>query len=197
MEGPRDPEDDCPERGSDPDLGNKITHIADRLNQAFSYHFATELIGEHRCLDEREPMSDNEMMQRTVVNACLTATLVSLRDLDEFFDSRAGRPDDLRAHQFGYSEGARFLSETERRDICKLIVHSTDRTDRVDWEYSWDLIELLDKAVKQSIKFFDWICETHSLGDHFKLWTAAHVARTKNKAVFDWIRDRRIGSRED
>jgi hypothetical protein len=61
----------------------------------------------------------------TIKNAALESSLMSTRDLDDFFLSKPKQPDDLVASDYGFSTGQNFLTQSERQTINKKLAHLT------------------------------------------------------------------------
>src|SRR5438445_610910 len=74
-------------------------------------------------------------------NATVESSLISIRALDEFFDPREGRSNDIRSHHYvGYRSPGRFLEKQEFDTIGRRIAHLT--LDRADDETTpWQITE--------------------------------------------------------
>ena len=111
---------------------------------------------------------------------------MALRDLDDFFTPRGknSREDDLRASDFGSTDGRSFLSDTERDNINKLIAHTTTRG-AANPNARWDAWELTVKAVSQATAFLKWLESRHL--SNFYLFTAALNCRVTANRILSSI----------
>lgn len=164
--------DESPDE-TDRRVGPHLEYFAERANLLFCYHF---FIIEYR--DDEDLMGEPSESPRawrikSIQNACLHTSLIALRDLEDFFTPRTNRTkaDDLRASDFGLSRSMQFLADDERKWINKLIAHTTQHG-AAQRGYSWDIHELISKAVAQCDTFLEWIKENYSVA-HFNTWTAA------------------------
>ncbi|HEV2966267.1 MAG TPA: hypothetical protein VGW97_05070 [Chthoniobacterales bacterium] len=92
-------------------------------------------------------------------NATIESSLMSIRALDEFFDPRDARPNDIRSHHYRhYLSPGRFLSKLEFDTIGRRIAHLTlDRAD--DPTKPWQITELIKRAYEPSENFLAFIVE--------------------------------------
>ncbi len=92
-----------------------------RAFQCFAlYHWRTRIHG--------DPRASTDPAFALLQNAALESSLMSIRDLDDFFASRSGsRSDDIIAVDYGFPSGLGFLSPDEREAINKKLAHLTYR----------------------------------------------------------------------
>jgi hypothetical protein len=90
-----------------------------RAFQCFAlYHWRTRIHG--------DPRTRTDPAFALLQNAALESSLMSIRDLDDFFASRPGsRTDDIIAIDYGFPQGRGFLSPDERDAINKKLAHLT------------------------------------------------------------------------
>jgi hypothetical protein len=156
-----------------------VEHLGCRLHLVFSYFFfSVEFKKDKKFIEEFLKACVPTMRGLGIITiqaACLNTTLMAIRDLDEFFQSRTGgtRLDDLRASDLGYDEGLAFLTKTERGRINKIIMHSTVGA-LEDTEASWDIGELTSKCISQSVHFLNWV-KTNYSDNHAKTREAAEL----------------------
>jgi hypothetical protein len=107
---------------------------------------------------EDSPVKPTEVME-VVRNATIESSLISLRALDEFFDDKRGRPNDIRAHHYeGYSSPGRFLTKEEYDLIGRRIAHLTiDRADSS--QEPWKITELIRRSCERAADFLAFIVE--------------------------------------
>jgi hypothetical protein len=99
-------------------------------------------------------------------NAALESTLMSLRDIDDFFDDvSASKPDDLRVADFGvFAHSGRYLTRTERQILNKALAHLTDfRITEAPEVDTIDGTEAIAKAVNKIEKFLEFLANEFSL----------------------------------
>lgn len=134
----------------------RLEYFAGRFNTVWAHFFCLlEFEGDDDIADDSLQNSRSWML-RTIQNGCLNATLLAIRDLDDFFDPRPKqRPDDLRATDFGYRIGRGFLTPAEREDINKLIAHSTTRAAHTPAR-RWPIWVLADKCANACLAFLEW-----------------------------------------
>ncbi len=92
--------------------------VLSRTFQVFSYYHWYWLEIEH-------PKLKGEERSITVKNAALESSLMSIRDLDDFFRSSGGRKDDVLSSDFQYTPQGKILSDDEREGINKKLAHLT------------------------------------------------------------------------
>ena len=131
-------------------LGNLIDvlQVVDQLPCAIFWRF-----GYRRFTPD---LKYKEQAYAGVARACLESTLMSLRALDEFFQT-GGYPDDIRAEDYpGFQDVGGFLTRSKRDRINKHIAHFTVEraSNRVLlWAYK---AEIVNAAVKVT-KFLDYL----------------------------------------
>lgn len=102
-------------------------------------------------------MPRRQMAALTIRDACFAATLVALRDLEDCLTRKEKRhEDDLRASEWGFEAGG-FLGTEVRKQIDKLVVHSTTFGLRDEAEPKIDIEELTMKGVTQGLRFLRWV----------------------------------------
>jgi len=192
----KQPPNDLDER-----LAPHLEYFAERANLLFAYHLCVlEFEGDSDFLRDTSE-TDRAWSLKTIKNACLHTSLVALRDLDDFFTPRNLRTpiDDLRASDFGLATPLSFLTREERDRINKLIAHTTQRG-AANVGCRWEILELLSKAVPQSLAFLDWV-KTHYTLKQFNIYTAAVVTHAKTKGIYEYIKkeaeSRRMGAEQD
>ena len=98
-------------------------------------------------------------------NAALESTLMSLRDVDDFFDAKAPRPDDLRATDFGaFQNMGSYLQPAERTILNKALAHLTNfrisphqRTASAPSMDELNGLDITTRAVAKIEKFLDFL----------------------------------------
>jgi hypothetical protein len=165
----------------------RLEYFAERLNLVFSYFFCTLEFSEDEDFAGDATKNDRTWALQTIHEACLHTTLIALRDLDDFLTPRTARSkeDDLKASDFGFPHAASFLTESERTDVNKKIVHSTLPGVHAEG-FRWDVFEMATKGIRQSMQFLEW-AEQHFGLEHFLPWTAAFACRRKTQAIYDYI----------
>ncbi len=109
----------------------------------------------------------------TIKNAALESSLMSIRDLDDFFLSRAdARQDDLIASDYGFPAGRNFLSGIERDAINKKLAHLTYRSIQELQKdplrrnpRTWNNAEMVNRAASLLLDFFDHLESVFFAGD--------------------------------
>ena len=100
--------------------------IYNRLHRGFTlYHWIRQVFP---MLHEHPRFQEASFEIFTVKNACVESTLLSVRDIDDFFRPRvvSDRGSDLRATDFyGFKSPGPFLFATERESINQWIAHLT------------------------------------------------------------------------
>jgi hypothetical protein len=163
-----------------------IDFFGDRSSLIFCYHLADMEIDRVEASDAFDEDSVRAFVQHTILNGCLNASLLALRDLDDFFGSRRAHADDLRASDYGVSESSGFLATSERRKINKFVAHITKHGAEVDCG-GWDLKELISKALSQSHAFLDVLKANHTFHDNYDAWVSATFYQRQAEEMFKWI----------
>lgn len=100
---------------TDERLGQLLEYFSERLNQTYAYFFCTLEFSKDDDFRDNPGTNDRTWAIQTIQNGCLHASLIAIRDLDDFLDHRPKtKPDDIRATDFGLTSSRRFLTETER-----------------------------------------------------------------------------------
>ena len=97
---------------------------------------------------------------RTLHNASLESTLISLRALNEFFrvqdPKQKQRPDDVRASDFpGYTTKGSFLPESVTSAIHKHLAHVT--LHRLESKPNWEVRRLMEPAIDRMLDFLGYL----------------------------------------
>lgn len=171
----------------DDELGPLLEYFAERLSRVYSHFFCALEFEEDEDARGDPGKNDRTWALQTIQNGCTHASLIAIRDLDDFLTPRdsKSKPDDLKASDFGYSESRSFLTTSERVAINKLIAHTTV-VGAQSQGFSWDIWELTSKCVAQSLEFLKWI-ESHYGLTHFILFTAALGCRTKTQKIHEYL----------
>lgn len=172
---------------TDAKLAPLMEYFGERVNRVCAYFACTyEFDGD---ADRRgDPTLDGRAWRlKTIENACMDATLLALRDLDDFLSARTSKdkPDDVRASDFAYEGTHSFLSKSERDKINKLIAHTTT-VGAASQDLGWDILELATKGITQCIEFLAWVEKQYGLR-HFNLYTAALAIRRLSEAQLAFI----------
>ena len=135
--------------------------LCNRLYRSFSLYYLKTRI--YPMLQANSELQVESSVILAVKDACVEAVLMSIRDLDDFFQPRTEktRHDDLRATDFfGYQSSGSFLSGTERNSINQWIAHLTYQpvwtgTTGVspDIQKNWNTVELIGKAARSVFDF--------------------------------------------
>ena len=167
---PRVPREDAAEVWQD---------ILARASQVFSYYHLY-------WLEVANPSLKSELYAVTVRNAALESSLMSIRDLDDFFGGNGKQKDDVIAADFGYQSVGRFLATDEREGINKKLAHLTYRAveeRRRDGAHSnprtWNFATLAVRAMTVFIAFLDFLETTFFAGASAQ---QGHV-RTARKSI--------------
>lgn len=114
-------------------------------------------------LEQLNPSFASDTTCITIKNAALESSLMSIRDLDDFFLSRAdARQDDLIAADYGFPAGRNFLSGVERDAINKKLAHLTYRSNQELQQdplrrnpRTWNNAEMVNRATSLLLDFLD------------------------------------------
>lgn len=174
-------------RDTDDRLAPLLEYFAERLNLVFAHFLCALEFQEDEDARADPGKNDRAWSLQTIQNGCLHASLLAIRDLDDFLTPRdsKSKPDDLKASDFGYPKAQSFLTSSERTAINKRIAHTTI-IGAASQQFNWDIWELTSKCVAQSFEFLKWI-ESHYGLSHFLLFTAALVCRTKSQKIYDYV----------
>jgi hypothetical protein len=170
---------------TDERLGPLLEYFNERLFRVFAHFFC--ILEFHDDEDSEGDPAENTAVwaTQTIQNGCAHASLMAIRDLDDFLTERRRYPDDLKASDFGYLGSHSFLSTAERRLIDKLIVHTTTVGAEAQ-AFEWSIWELASKCVTQSIDFLAWIENRYEF-QHLRLYVAANISRRKAKAIQNYL----------
>lgn len=132
--------------------------VLSRAFQVFSYYH-------WYWLEIENPKLKGEERSITVKNAALESSLMSIRDLDDFFGSAGKQKDDVIALDFGFSANGRFLSADEREGINKKLAHLTYRgvyerrlaRTPPSNPRTWDYADLAVRAMDRFAAFLDFL----------------------------------------
>ncbi len=118
-------------------------------------------------LAEHARFSDQTIAIVTIKNACVESTLISVRDIDDFFRPRSAnsRDSDLRSTDFdGYQSPGPFLSNPERDSINQWVAHLTYQpvwtgTTGIAPEsaQTWDTAQFVGRAAHAVFGFLDHV----------------------------------------
>lgn len=136
------------------DTGDALQDILSRAFQCFAYyHYYT------RIHPNSGPSSGSDLI--TIRNAALESSLMSIRDLDDFFASNPRHPDDMVAADFGFPPGKQFLTRDERLGINKKLAHLTYQAVRehrrlppIHTARSWNNADLVNRAMERVLELF-------------------------------------------
>lgn len=172
---------------NDEKLGPLLEYFAERLNRVYAHFFCALEFEEDEDARGDPGKNDRTWSLQTIQNGCSHASLIAIRDLDDFLTPRdsKSKPDDLKASDFGYPESRSFLTTSERVAINKLIAHTTV-VGAQSQGFRWDIWELTSKCVAQSFEFLKWI-ESHYGLSHFLLFTAALGCRTRTQKIHEYF----------
>lgn len=174
-------------QSTDDHLAPLLEYFAERLNRVFAYFFCVLEFENDQDAKDTNWKNARAWSLKTIRNGCLHASLIAIRDLDDFLTPRtpSSRPDDLKASDFGYPQSHGFLATSEREAINKRIAHTTTAGVTAQ-EIPWDIWELTSKCVAQSLQFLKWT-EDHFTLSHFNLYTAARICREITQRTHDHI----------
>lgn len=108
----------------------------------------------------------------TLRNAALESSLMSIRDLDDFFASSSGaRADDMIATDFDFPAGRSFLTADERNAINKKLAHLTYQatTELLNDPLrqnprTWNNADLVNRASKPLLEFLEHLEKSYFSG---------------------------------
>ena len=174
------------QRFDDEEISHMIAFFADRLNLVFAHFFCKiEFEGDKdfSATPTLENFKNARILRLCVIrSACLHATLLALRDLDDVLTARKPKSkwlDDFKISDFGFPHTLKFLCKSERDSINQVIAHSTIIGS--DVSHRWDVFELATKCVRQSVTFLEWL-ETHSRDPYTALY-----CRTGIQSTYDFV----------
>lgn len=109
----------------------------------------------------------------TIWNAALESSLMSVRDLDDFFRSNPkARPDDLIASDYQFPAGKSCLTQPEREAINKKLAHLTYHASRQLAQdplrknpRTWNNAEMVNRAMVLFLEFLDHLEVLFFAGD--------------------------------
>ena len=139
--------------------------VSSRGFQVFAYyHWWT--------LEKANPAFATDSACVTIRNAALESSLMSIRDLDDFFLSNRKKPDDLIASDYGFPSGKNFLTVLERDSINKKLTHLTYRSaqelqndPRLKNPRTWNNAEMVNRAIERLLEFMDHLEKSFFVGD--------------------------------
>jgi len=168
---------------TDDRLAPLLEYFAERLNRVFAHFFCALEFEEDEDARDDPAKNDRAWSLQTIQNSCAHASLIAIRDLDDFLTPRSSKSksDGLKASDFGYLEAKSFLATSEREAINKLIAHTTIVGAKAQ-SFRWDIWELTSKCVSQSLEFLKWVESYYGLS-HFMLFTAALGCRKKTEKI--------------
>lgn len=139
--------------------------VLSRAFQVFSYYHWHFLEGAYvgLCQDQHS---------LTVRNAALESSLMSIRDLDDFFGGNGAYADDVIAADFHFPSCGRFLTSPERDGINKKLAHLTYRSVHERRQQgantnpkTWDFADLVGRAMQKFVDFLDYLETTFFASD--------------------------------
>lgn len=121
----------------------------------------------------------------TIKNAALESSLMSIRDLDDFFLSKRKKPDDMIASDFGFHCDKGFLTEAEREAINKKLAHLTYRAAQELQQdplrqnpRTWNNAEMVNRAFGQFLKFLNHLEFNFFVNDSAQIGMICTVRKT-------------------
>lgn len=142
-----------------------VHHFGDRVMLVFAWlFFAVEYEGDPDLPSKSWLSIRGTSVLPTVQNACLIATLMAVRDIDDFFTPRdachkMGRrtlASDLKASDLGFDANLNFLTAGERKRTNQELVHSTHHAAYGNPNEQWQIGKLVEKCTSQSLRFLSW-----------------------------------------
>lgn len=136
------------------DTADALQDILSRAFQCFAYyHYYT------RIHPNPGPNSGSDLI--AVKNAALESSIMSIRDLDDFFTSNPRHSDDMVAADYGFPPGKQFLTRDERQGINKKLAHLTYQAVREHRQLpplhtarTWNNADLVSRAMARILDFF-------------------------------------------
>lgn len=153
---PRVPREDAAEVWQD---------VLSRAFQVFAYYH-------WHCIKTAAPNVGSDVRSHTVSNAALESSLMSIRDLDDFFGSSGKNKDDVVAADFQYHGTKAFLTLDERTGINKKLAHLTYRALHERRQFpmqgnprTWNNADLVNRAMAAFLPFLDYLENTFFSND--------------------------------
>lgn len=136
------------------DTADALQDILSRAFQCFAYyHYYT------RIHPNPGPNSASDLI--AIKNSALESSLMSVRDLDDFFASNPRHPDDMVATDYGFPPARQFLTPAERQGINKKLAHLTYQAVRehrhlpaIHTARTWNNADLVNRAMARTLDFF-------------------------------------------
>ena len=137
-------------------------------------------------LEQLNPSLVRDKTCITIKNAALESSLMSIRDLDDFFLCRTdARQDDLIASDYGFPAGSNFLSVVERDAINKKLAHLTYRSaEELQQDplrrnpRTWNNAEMVNRATSLLLKFLDHLESVFFVGDNAQIGMICTARKT-------------------
>jgi hypothetical protein len=155
------------------ELIRAIPLVYSRLHRGFTLYIWISRV--HPMLRDHPDYENRRLELVSIKSACVESTLMSIRDLGDFFRPRTGKEheSDLRAEDyFGFKSMGDFLSKEERDSINQHIAHLTYQP---VWQQpgevntlnpkEFDAAALLEKAARAVFGFFAYL-EGKLAADH-------------------------------
>lgn len=127
--------------------------VLSRAFQMFAYYHWWTFVQLH-------PDVSNDPSSIVLSNAALESSLMSIRDLDDFFCSRPKFADDLVASDYGFPSARNYLSKDEREAINKKLTHLTYRSvhelrddPMCKNPRTWNNADLVNRAMTRWLEF--------------------------------------------
>ena len=191
-------------RVSSSDISNEkarllVQHFGDRVMLVFAWFFFNVEFKDDPDRESLDPLSiRGTSVLPNVHNACFIATLMAMRDINDFFTPReacrtAGRPTkitDLKASDLGLESNLSFLAEAERKRINQELIHSTHQAAYGDSDGRWDVGELTAKCISQSVHFLDWIQSNLPPVQYGAAVAAAHFYAERIREACNYVKKR-------
>ncbi|NJL18853.1 MAG: hypothetical protein HC901_00565 [Bdellovibrionaceae bacterium] len=172
---------------TDAKLSPLMAYFGERFNRVFAYFFCVLEFEGDADLNADPTNNDRAWTLQIIKNACMSDTLIALRDLDDFLSPQKSkaRLSDIKTSDFGLKTKLSFLTETESKYIHQLVAHTTT-VGAQNHGFRWDILELTTKCISQSLEFLKWVEKEYGLA-HFNLYTAAIIIRNRTKSQFEFI----------
>jgi len=170
----------------DEELSNLLGYFTERVNLVFAYFYCV-IVFENDADFTADPFDNGRAWGlQTIRKACLQATLIALRDLDDVFSPRpSSHPNDLKISDFDYSQGGSFLNASERKRINREIAHTTLPGSN-PLGRRWDIFELVTKGVLQSLAFLEW-AKKHFASKHPSVSMDIIYFHTRTQMTYDYF----------